>query len=165
MNSVVGAIICEQYYLNHKSSSHDSTFATWKTVLSTSGVQNASIITACVPCIKPFLKSLETGMMRSRDLRPGQGHYFQMDKYNPYKSSGVSSSPNSRARPLNGGRNLDSPIPNSSAYAVTVPSHAHEKEYREPRKSSQAIRATRTWAVDVVEGSSHPIGGTQVTHV
>ena len=32
-------------------------------------VQNLGIITACVPYIKPFLESLESGMIRTDDLR------------------------------------------------------------------------------------------------
>lgn len=41
----------------------------WQAVVATQVVQCLSIVTACVPYLKPFLDSLESGQMRADDLR------------------------------------------------------------------------------------------------
>ena len=47
----------------------DRTFAPWVRVICSQFVQTLSIITACVPYLKPFFSSLETGMIRADDSR------------------------------------------------------------------------------------------------
>ena len=44
-------------------------FLTWEVVLSTEIVQCLGVIAACVPYLKPFLESLESGMIGNDDLR------------------------------------------------------------------------------------------------
>lgn len=56
-------------YLHRASGSEDFTYRVWPAVLCNQLVQNLGIITACVPYIKPFLESLESGMIRTDDLR------------------------------------------------------------------------------------------------
>ena len=56
-------------YLRRASGSEDFTYRVWPAVLCNQLVQDLSIITACVPYIKPFLESLESGMIRTDDLR------------------------------------------------------------------------------------------------
>lgn len=41
----------------------------WQAVVAAQVVQCLSIVTACVPYLKPFLDSLESGQMRADDLR------------------------------------------------------------------------------------------------
>ena len=45
------------------------TFMLWPVVLCNQANQNLSIITACVPYLKPLIDSLESGMIRTDDLR------------------------------------------------------------------------------------------------
>lgn len=49
--------------------SADRTFTTWTVVICSQFIQALSIITACVPYLKPFFSSLETGMIRIDDSR------------------------------------------------------------------------------------------------
>lgn len=54
------------YYLHHDTTYLDDLpFDLWTLVLVTQVVQAFSIITACVPYLKPFLEALETGMIRA----------------------------------------------------------------------------------------------------
>ncbi|KAL9611263.1 MAG: hypothetical protein Q9167_004089 [Letrouitia subvulpina] len=56
-------------YFNQSWRSDDPPFNHWPLVVATQAVQALSIITACVPYLKPFFESLESGMIRSDDLR------------------------------------------------------------------------------------------------
>jgi len=86
------------YFLNQESVPRDPSFTTWKTVLSVSIVQNASIITACIPFFKPLVETLETGMMSSSGLRGYQKHHRQQyGRHNSYKLSDAPSQPKSAA--------------------------------------------------------------------
>ena len=49
--------------------SADLTYSLWPAILCDQLVQNIGIITACMPYIKPFIESLESGMIRTDDLR------------------------------------------------------------------------------------------------
>ena len=56
-------------YLNQTSNSADPNYDAWSVVICTQFVQAFSIVAACVPYLKPFFLSLESGMIRSDDLR------------------------------------------------------------------------------------------------
>ncbi|KAI0179385.1 hypothetical protein GGR52DRAFT_303988 [Hypoxylon sp. FL1284] len=47
----------------------DATFTYWQLAVAVSLVQSLGIMTACTPYLKPFLDSLESGLMRSDDIR------------------------------------------------------------------------------------------------
>ena len=66
---MIGAIICELVFRNRIAGSEDLTFAAWPVVVCSQFVQALSIITACIPYLKPFFSSLETGMIRADDSR------------------------------------------------------------------------------------------------
>ena len=79
---------------NHDVTSLDPTFTLWKAVLSANGVQKTSIITACTSCLKPFLESLETGMIGSDAIRRRQSRHRDIDDvYNSYKLSNITTEP------------------------------------------------------------------------
>lgn len=65
----MAAIAAQIVYLNRESGSQDPSLNFWPTAISTQAVLNLSIITACIPYLKPFFESLESGMIRSDDLR------------------------------------------------------------------------------------------------
>ena len=67
--SVVAATITHLEWLKIISGGHDATFDLWLPTLAVQVIQNLSIITACIPYLKPFLESLETGMLGSDDHR------------------------------------------------------------------------------------------------
>ena len=66
---VSGAVMAELVFRNKGANSSDRTFAPWTVVICSQFVQTLSIITACVPYLKPFFSSLETGMIRADDSR------------------------------------------------------------------------------------------------
>lgn len=68
-SSVVAVTIIHLKWLKIVSGGHDSTFDLWLPTLAVQVIQNLSIITACIPYLKPFLESLETGMLGSEDHR------------------------------------------------------------------------------------------------
>lgn len=47
----------------------DPAFDPWRTTISNQLVQCLSIATACIPYLKPFLDSLESGLLRVDDMR------------------------------------------------------------------------------------------------
>ncbi|KAK3172404.1 hypothetical protein OEA41_005725 [Lepraria neglecta] len=66
---VIASAIAQLAYLHRASGTADFTYRLWPVVLCNQLVQNIGIVTACVPYIKPFLESLESGMIRTDDLR------------------------------------------------------------------------------------------------
>ena len=66
---MIGAIISELIFRNRVNGSKDYTYASWPVVICSQFVQVSSIVTACIPYLKPFFASLESGMIRSDDSR------------------------------------------------------------------------------------------------
>jgi hypothetical protein len=148
------------YYYNVALDSSDPTFTMWQAVVATQIVQCLSIVTACVPYLKPFLDSLESGQMRADDLRR-RG------------KTGVSGYGGSGSTPHSGRSRTAKPEPiDAIATAGSQHSHLHElvdlanakrrsatmTSAKEPNPgwdgqshSSQTvlIQQTRTWDVDV----------------
>ncbi|KAL8808965.1 MAG: hypothetical protein Q9223_003746 [Gallowayella weberi] len=71
--TVVVAVIAQLAYFNNAMSSRDVSFYLWSEIVCTQIVQSLNTITACVPHLKPFFDSLESGMIRSDDLRWRRG--------------------------------------------------------------------------------------------
>lgn len=72
----------------------DPVFDLWTVVLCVQIVQAMSIITTCIPALKPFLDSLESGQLRADDMRR-QGkvthHGYNSERIGESKHSRVSS--------------------------------------------------------------------------
>ena len=67
--SVCAASVCKLVYWNRVGHSADSTFAIWPVSLCTQTIQCASITSFSLLYFKPLLEALESGFMRSDDLR------------------------------------------------------------------------------------------------
>lgn len=67
--SVVPAAITRIVYLAKVSDAGDMTLEAWPAALCALIVESLSIIVACIPYLKPFLDSLESGMMNNDKLR------------------------------------------------------------------------------------------------
>ena len=67
--SVIGGILTQMVFANRLSETTDISFGVWPTILCTQTVLVFNLITASVPYLRPFLESLESGMLRSDDLR------------------------------------------------------------------------------------------------
>lgn len=72
------AVGCQLFYSNQPVK--DPAFDVWPASISTQAVQCLSIVTACFPYLKPFLTSLESGLIRADDLRRRGG--TDVDYYN-----------------------------------------------------------------------------------
>ena len=62
---VVPAIVCQIYYSDKAMKSTDPTFDMWQPAVAILVVQALSILTLCIPFIRPFLESLESGLLRA----------------------------------------------------------------------------------------------------
>jgi len=146
----------------------DPAFDQWGASISTQVVQCLSIVTACFPYLKPFLLSLESGLMRADDLRRrGQTHgdTYNHDNINKSDSSGSKRSKvkkmlvntfNSQSHSGTGHYKLSSIAPMSldlqpvAATTVGVEARPWDGQSRESQTSqSRIIRETRSWNVDV----------------
>ena len=101
--STIAATAIQIYYTNHEiPGSADLTFDLWQVVLWTEIVQAVSLITACIPYLKPFLEALETGMIRAdggATRRKGLSEYGSSQGSRGYqKQSSSSNGKKSRSR-------------------------------------------------------------------
>jgi len=75
---VVAAVIVQLVIWNSSNRLEDLSFDLWEPTVVTQIVVMLSIVTACIPYLKPLYLSFETGMLRSDDLlRNGVGIYGQ----------------------------------------------------------------------------------------
>lgn len=67
--TVIVAVVAQLVYFNKAAKSDDMPFNSWSEVVCSQIVQSLSVITACVPQLKRFFDSIESGMIRNDDLR------------------------------------------------------------------------------------------------
>ncbi|CAD6571497.1 MAG: hypothetical protein ASARMPREDX12_008311 [Alectoria sarmentosa] len=72
---VIGAIVAQLVFQNRGSGSEDRTFTAWSAAVCALFVQSLSIVTACVPYLKPLLVALQSGMIRPDDIRRREGSF------------------------------------------------------------------------------------------
>lgn len=106
---VTPALICQIFYSSKGLSSSDPTFDMWELTVIMAVVQVTSILAICIPNLKPFLDSLESGQIRVDDLRrQGKSSSGGYNSYrNGYKNSGQNSAGHSNSRVLNSNRDRD----------------------------------------------------------
>lgn len=113
----------------------------WIIVLCAQVVQNSSIITACVPYLKPFLESLESGMIRSDNIPQ---HDDTMESvsggYDGHKLSKLTLKHEKLEHALR---------PCTASIVITSGGQDESPEWdtESQRSSSRIIKTTRTWAV------------------
>ncbi|KAL8730062.1 MAG: hypothetical protein Q9181_004793 [Wetmoreana brouardii] len=74
---VVAITILQIYYLlNQSTRSRDITFDLWRVVLLGEVVLALSLLTACIPYLKPLMQALEIGMIRAGGGAASDGHAF-----------------------------------------------------------------------------------------
>jgi hypothetical protein len=67
--SVVAAIAAQLVFLNRHAYSKDITYEYWSTALCQQIAQNLSIITACLPCLHPFILDVLSGTIKAEEQR------------------------------------------------------------------------------------------------
>lgn len=106
---VTPALICQIYFSSKGLSSRDPTFDMWELTIIMMVVQVMSILAICIPNLKPFLDSLESGQIRVDDLRrqgKSSSGGYNSDK-NGYKNSAQNSGVRSNSRGLVSNRGRD----------------------------------------------------------
>lgn len=159
--SVVPAIACQIYYSNMSLNSTDPTFVMWQAVVAMQIVQCLSIVTACVPYLKPFMVSLESGQMRADDLRRrGKTGVSGYGGSGSNRSGGNNGTP--VQNPVDAMASAGSyqsklhelvELPKAKRSSVTVTSSMKEPSTNWDGQSHTSqtvlIQQTRTWDVDV----------------
>ena len=82
-----------QLVLIYRTAKTSEPFLSWEVTLSTEIVQCLGIIASCIPYLKPFLESLESGMMSNDDLRRRTISGDARSDLNSSKSRGFFSKP------------------------------------------------------------------------
>ena len=137
----------------------------WRVVICTQVVQCLSIISACIPYLKPFLESLESGLMRADDLRrrDNTGLYGSKGESggSGYNSSNKSSKFGRLKRPHelstlgSGGNAIGFGRNDATVIAGGRDTSDWDTDSRHSR--SKIIRETRTWmvAAESAGGGTH----------
>ncbi|KAH8684043.1 hypothetical protein BGZ61DRAFT_507586 [Ilyonectria robusta] len=178
---VVPAVAVQIYYSNKAFASDDLSFSLWEASITIQLVQCLAIFTVCVPNLKPFLDSLESGQIRIDDLRrQGKSSSNGYPTYRPGAHSGYKSAQHSglgsRSRPHD---TIDEPITTISQHSqhsnvhelvdmskstkrgVALTTDGQKKSWdsqSHQSHSSQTILVHQTWQVDVqsMHGSKVP---------
>ncbi|CAM1509635.1 Fc.00g033740.m01.CDS01 [Cosmosporella sp. VM-42] len=166
---VTPAIILQIYYSNKAFASQDSTFSIWEAAIAMELVQCLAIFTVCVPNLKPFLDSVESGQIRIDDLRrqgksSSNGYPSNRPGYAGYKSpqSSALASGSRAIRSVNGldttdsqGSNVHEMVDFSKSKGRGVSKKITEEQgaawdgQSHKSHSSQTILIHQTWQVEV----------------
>jgi hypothetical protein len=157
-HSVIGAIIAELYFRHRASQSTDLTFSLWPVVVCALFVQCLSIIFSCVPYLRPFFSSLESGMIRMDDTRRrvtttvGAGYYDNQKNSSGSRKSKFTTESNKM-------KNLRSWSKIGTGTGVTTIERGNNDDERGSINStSNIIRATTTFEVREEEASENHEG-------
>lgn len=151
------------YFLNSRyAGSSDPTFDLWLVVLITEIVQSLSLITACIPYLKPFLQALETGMIRANGgaqihgYGPGYGS-GSSKRFKPLSSKGNRGQLNGvRMNSLGyapGEGQFGTNLPNGQTVTVTSKRRAGDSDGDSQSSESKIIKKTVGWSVTSDEGT------------
>lgn len=159
---VVAATITELVFRNCLHDYSDLIFHLWPVAVCNLIVENLSITTACIPYLKPFIQSLESGMLRTDDLRrrglstaPGsesntkQGHQLE-NLSSPFKPM----FPNHQTKPQQSAAITANSTGFPEQHATTITSarggrnNQHGWDTESQKSSSRMIKQTRSWTVE-----------------
>lgn len=156
--------MAQMVFTNRAANTTDPSFHLWKIILINQIVLTVSITTACIPYLRPFLDSVESGLLRSDDLRRRglEGSYGYKSQPSR-KSSSVPLSTVKSKRSETKVPTSDNPIPlrpaQDNAAVTTVQADISGWEDAQSTSSqSRIIRYTNTWTVDSehADGSAPP---------
>lgn len=144
VGSIVVACISKLVFWNRLQVPTDPTLDTWAVTICTQVIQCLSISSACALYLKPFLESLESGFIRSDDIRRRGSDY----KYGSGSAIKNVFSVNSATRSKSDATRMKSFA--TPLYATDIEGgHTGGKEDAESQHSrTHIIKETRTFAVD-----------------
>jgi hypothetical protein len=166
---VVPAAVAQLIYTTRAlSSSSDPTFSPWQASICASLVQCLSILTVCLPNLKPFLDNLESGQIRVDDLRrqgKSRSDGYPSYQYPRNRSGQTSGNSNSNSNSKSRDNTRDEGILSTGArdddYEMAEmggggkPKHTQKKSWDGNSHSSQTILIQQTWQVDVQRAPSN----------
>lgn len=136
-------------YLQRQYSTDNQILTDWTIVLCAQVVQDLGIITACIPYLKPFWESIQSGMIRSDDVRRRGGTGMpRIGNLTSFELSNLSSQ--DKRRNLGSKSQLNVFPPSTAEVVVTSGGQVQTQEWdaESQKSSSKIIKTTRTWAVD-----------------
>ena len=151
----MAATILQIVYSQNGYVSEDPTFDLWQQALCTQFIQNLSVITTCVPYLKPFYLGLGSGMMWTDDLRRQGlvGNYGYAGESGPEGQSNISRiRPSIRHNPQKSGSSIYAGVHSQTEtnHVTTVEGGNHivlGKWDEDGQNSQSRIIQTTTWAV------------------
>lgn len=154
------AVAFQLYYLNMVNNTDNATFDYWRMSICTQIVQSLAVVTACIPYLKPFMDSLESGLLRADDQyrrSTAKGSYR-------YNLSGSRSS-GRRVTRKDADEFNELGVLSSQRMKAPNPGHGHGSqveagvvdwdECNSQSSQSRIIKETRTFTVDVELRSNH----------
>ncbi|MCJ1246644.1 hypothetical protein MMC30_003853 [Trapelia coarctata] len=165
---VIACIVPEVIYRRQAYISEDFTFAVWPAVICSQWVTSMSIVTASVPYLQPFFKSLQSGMIRTDDTRRRDGTTI-LGNYRSKKSanwsgggsktlsnkflgSGTGQQKQTKTKTLELGSwaQASRPDGNGKTTIDVVGGQMGKSQWETESQTSQShiIRQTTTWVVD-----------------
>ncbi|KAF7552851.1 hypothetical protein G7Z17_g4038 [Cylindrodendrum hubeiense] len=151
---VTPAAAVQIYFSNKAFASDDPSFSIWEAAITIQLVQCLAIFTVCVPNLKPFLDSLESGQIRVDDLRrqgksSSNGYPTYRQGHSGYKSAQNSGLGSSSRRP-----HESNDIPITTSTQRSQRSDVHEMVNLGKSKAREATQTAvgqkRSW-----DGQSH----------
>ena len=137
---MIAAAIRIAYLAKESNSGNDLTVKVWPATLCALIVESFSIVTACIPYLKPFLNSLESGMMNNDQLRrEGLSHLYSRNKFR--------TTDNSSQEPKKASYDVSSSSKPSKYLHLGSSSHTSTEEdygvFCGPREVSLSVKTTR----------------------
>lgn len=163
LSSVIGAVVAQLVFSKRAASSNDPSFDLWPAVLCTQIVQALSITAACILYLGPFLESLESGMIRSDDLRRnglGVTYGSGTSKGTRKCFNLVSLSPKSSSRAVIPSSIPLRPLQDVENTATVETEESHWKDGQSETSQTRIIKYTTSWSVATEPRLQHATLGT-----
>ena len=146
---MIPLIITRLVYLNDAYKSNDRTYDDLDTAIVTIFHANLSLVVMAIPFLKPFIDSLQTGILASdlRRLAPIKSSGLGWSSARPFRSLGKDSS--SKLRSPSRGRLEGAPPGNSAFASMGSQSQGHEREASVDSETKMGIKQTRTVGVQL----------------
>ncbi|KAM5343929.1 hypothetical protein ACJ41O_012466 [Fusarium nematophilum] len=164
---VVPPIICHMYYYSRVVDSRNPMFDMWPTTIIRQVIQCLSIMATCIPYLKPFLDSLESGQMATGDLRAtiSKGSNSRSRSHNGFISSqksrpregtsrglkSVSTMASNASHRRQNYEMMDMDKPRDRGYRATVTTASEQPGglWDGQSHTSQTVLVEQSWQVDV----------------
>ncbi|POR39145.1 Uncharacterized protein TPAR_00654 [Tolypocladium paradoxum] len=163
---IIPAVICHIYFFNRAVNSSDSAFDTfnmWQPTIIMQVIQCLNIVTTCIPYLKPFLDSLESGRMSTGDLLqtinansgssksgPGSGQTSgnRGNSRDIAPAGAVTSAASHRQHKIYELVQIPPKLKGATATAVAMQDR-HSASWDRQSHTSQTVLVQQTWRVDI----------------